>query len=260
MTCLNSDGKTGVFEVDLNVPGIGDAAQYLIQQRVLDGTLETEANNLAVQNVNYSPGQSMSSSAIATCIKSASEIWVQLKPDVVDILMDQIATYDASQFAVLKPGIGSYCLALFSNREWYRAVVNDVDKAQANVTFVDYGGSFMIDLEDLRVLPTHLAQHPKLALKCALDGTQQNCVSLPTVNRCMLTIYEQNLTVVFVSRTPENVYVRLYDSTGNDLNEKLGLSKNVKTRVVEDTLVEKNASDLNVTYGQSHKEQCLIKS
>lgn len=244
-----------MFEVDLNIPGIGDAAQYLIQQRVVDGTSETETNYLVTGSVNYSPGQLISFSALATYIKSPTEIWVQLEPGIVDIVMDQIAAQNVSQFAVLKPSIGSYCLALLSNRLWYRAVVNSFDKDQANVTLFDYGNSFILDLEDLRVLPNHLAQYPKLALKCALDGTQTNCISPPTVNQCMLTIYEQILSVVFVSRTPENVYVRLYSSTGNDLNEKLGLSGNLKIKIVKDTHVGKNAIELNVTYGQSRKEQ-----
>ena len=61
--------------------------------------------------------------------------------------------------------------------------------------------------------------------------------------------------MVFVSRTPENVYVRLYSSTGNDLNEKLGLSGKLEIKIVKDTHVGKNAIELNVTYGQSRKER-----
>ena len=218
-------------------------AEVTVEESRAEVTVE-ESSLLPVMDFNYAPGQKMSTYALSSYIESATEVWIQLEPATVDSLMEEISVTDVSQFAAFEPKIGSHCLALFpADGQWYRAVVNSIDTIQANVTYIDYGNSSSVNVGDLRVLPARFAQQPGLALKCALDGSQQNLMSSPTADQCISIISEEVLTVVFVSRTPEHLYVRLFEPSGLDLNEKLGLPESFKVESVANNLLEFNSLD-----------------
>jgi hypothetical protein len=218
-------------------------AEVTVDMSVAEVTVE-EYSLLPVMDLNYAPGQKMSTYALALYIESATEVWLQLEPAAVDRLMGEIAETDVSQCEALEPQIGSHCLALFPDDGlWYRALVNSIDGAQANVTYIDYGNYSSVNVGDLRVLPTRFAQQPGLALKCALDGIQQNVMSTPTPDQCISTICEEVLSVVFVGRTPQHLYVRLFEPSGLDLNEKLGLPESFKVESVANNLLEFNSLD-----------------
>lgn len=184
----------------------------------------TEDVNVGVDDVpkmelKFSPGEKMSSVALAPHISSATEIWIQLNPAAVDELMDQIAQTDILELPYLDPQIGRHCLALFPvDKKWYRAVVDSFDENQATVTYIDYGNPSTVELQSLRVLPLHLAQLPGLALKCALDAADKHAID---IDKCMELMNEEVLTVIYVSQDDEHLWVRLADMTGADLGEKL---------------------------------------
>ncbi|KAI9557952.1 hypothetical protein GHT06_014704 [Daphnia sinensis] len=201
---------------------------------------------LPIADFNFAPGQRMSTYASVSHIESPTEIWIQLDPTAVDNLMNEIAYVDASTLAVAEPHVGRHCLALFPDDEqWYRAVITqrDAESRQVRVSYVDYGNSSMVNVQDLRVLPTQFAGQPALAFKCALDGIDRNVISSPSTDQCTSVLQEEILTVVFSSRTSDCIYVRLFDTTGSDLNEKLGLPETFKVEVVGANLLEFTALD-----------------
>jgi hypothetical protein len=89
-----SDGNNGVFEVELDVPHIGDAAKYLIEQKVLDGiSLDTEIK-LAPQNLNFVQEQIISTTAVAPFAKSVSEFWIQIQQKQCPPLWNALIYFD----------------------------------------------------------------------------------------------------------------------------------------------------------------------
>jgi hypothetical protein len=65
-------------------------------------------------------------------------------------------------------------------------------------------------------------------------------MSSPTAEQCESLIAQEVLTVVFVSRTSQHLYVRLFDTSGSDLNEKLGLPESFMIESVASNLLEFN--------------------
>uniref|UniRef100_A0A0P6EK20 Tudor domain-containing protein n=1 Tax=Daphnia magna TaxID=35525 RepID=A0A0P6EK20_9CRUS len=209
-----------------------------------DSSLDLEA--LPTLEFNFAPGQRMSTYASVSHIESPAEIWIQLDPTAVDNLMSEIAAVDVSTLTAAKPRVGSHCLAPFpDDGQWYRAVITqrDAGSDEVRVTYVDYGNSSMVKNEDLRVLPTHFAEQPALAFKCALDGIERNVISSPSTDQCTSVLQEEILAVAFSSRTSDCIFVRLFDTTGSDLNEKLGLPETFKIEVVGANLLEFTALD-----------------
>ena len=214
-------------------PSTPDADETLEESKA-EGTIE-EFPLLPV--IYFATGQKMSSYALSSYIESATEIWIQLDPAAVDSLMAKIAEMDVSQLETPDLQLHTSCLALFpDDGRWYRALINSIDAYQAKVTFVDYGNSSLVNVGDLRVLPALLTQPSGLALKCALDGTQQNLISYPTSDQCESIIAQEVLTVVFASRSSGHLYVRLLDPSGLDLNEKLGLPESFRIESVASNL------------------------
>ena len=114
----------GLLSMISVVPYIGDAAKYLIEQKVLDSiSLDTEIK-LAPQNLNSVPEQIISTTAVAPFAKSVSEFWIQIQPETVTAIMERIdrLTQDPN-FANKKEfiaSIGKPCLA-FLCRRWTMA-------------------------------------------------------------------------------------------------------------------------------------------
>ena len=236
----SSDVFVPCEEFSSNCPSTLDAHGTLAELKA-EGTIE-EFPLLPV--IYFAPGQKMSSYAFSSHIESATEIWIQLDPAAVDSLMAKIAEMDVSQLETPDLQLHTSCLALFSDDgRWYRALINSIDVNQAKVTFVDYGKSSLVNVGDLRVLPAFLTQPSGLALKCALDGTQQNLISSPTSDQCESIIAQEVLTVVFASRSSGQLYVRLLDPSGLDLNEKLGLPESFRIESVASDPLEFNPLD-----------------
>ena len=171
-------------------------------------------------------GQSMSSVASVTHVNSALAVWIQLEPSQVDELIDIIALTDVSTLPIFKPQVGRHCLAIFpDDSQWYRAVVDSVNDDHASVTYVDYGNSSEVDAAFLRHLPCQLAKLPALAIQCALEGTESRLKLMAGLSssQCSDVICDEVLTVNFSRRTADHLFVRLFDASGVDLNEKLVL-------------------------------------
>jgi hypothetical protein len=115
-------------------------------------------------------------------------------------------------------------LALFPDDQlWYRAVVESVDQSSVTVNYVDFGNSSPVGGDQLRPIPPALVVKPALAFKCALDGADRVTDILPSTKKCQDALFDQLLSVTFVEKTQKHIFVRLWDSDGHDLNEKLGL-------------------------------------
>jgi hypothetical protein len=175
-------------------------------------------------NGKFTQGQLISSVAGVSHIVSVNEVWIQLDPLAAELIMEEIAL-DVHQLEHLEPASGIYCLCLHKkDKRWYRAVVHSVQEDCASVTFIDYGIPSIVNTFDFKVLPPHLSQQPDLALKCALDGAGMKNKTSSTDSKCLSIIVDSGfVSVVFVRQTLTQLFVRLFDDLGTDLNEKMGL-------------------------------------
>ena len=227
----HSDGD-GVFGVYLDVPQIGDVAEYLIENKVVQSTLVEEKTILAPQIVDYEAEKVLSTRAIIPFTISPKEFWIQLEPGLVESTimerLDELAT--DSEFINNKnfvPSVGSPCLVyLADDQRWYRAVVQAVDGDNSVVHYIDYGNGSTVSNADLRRLPANLAQQPAMAFKCCLDGAQE--VSKEIKDAFELLAVEIEATVTYVKTVDGLLHVRLSTSDGEDVAEKIGLSSNSK--------------------------------
>ncbi len=67
--------------MDLAVPKIGDASQYLIEKNVVERVSKEADVELAAQDVNFAPQQIISTTATLSWFKSPAEFWIQLAPN-----------------------------------------------------------------------------------------------------------------------------------------------------------------------------------
>ncbi|KAK4011675.1 hypothetical protein OUZ56_020794 [Daphnia magna] len=206
-----------------------------------------------ISELHCVPGQSISSKAVAVCLTSPSAVWLHLDPSSANTLMESIQKHvrstEFSKTKPVEPLVGLSCLALFpEDQRWYRAVIESVDRNLATVNYVDYGNSSTIGLDLLRPLPSSLVAQPALALKCALDGVDRCPNELPNTSKCQSAIFDQTMLVTFIEKTEKHIYVRLRDTAGNDLNEKLGLPASVTAT----TNVRLGNQASNATSLQSH--------
>lgn len=178
--------------------------------------------------VQFHPGQVLSTKAMALCITSSMDVWIQLDPSAADALTDRVNRYVAQpEFlrlpALDQPRVGDRCLALFpDDHSWYRAVIESIDGNGSTVRYIDFGNCSPIGLDALRPLPAELDDHGSgFALRFALDGA--NRYPGASVEACRSAIFNEILTVTVSSQTPEHTFVRLHGADGVDINRKLGL-------------------------------------
>ena len=166
--------KRRAFDVELNVPGIGDVAMYLIQHKIVERILDINVT-LEPQNFIFQPHQMIFKDAVAPYVKSPYEFWIHTKPKEVETLLNRLDELTSDpNFANTKknfePSIGEPCLAVFQGR-WYRSVVEAVFQNEAEVNFIDYGNRSTVDIAKLRELPAEeFYQQLGLAPKCCIDG------------------------------------------------------------------------------------------
>lgn len=225
---LNSKIKQSQMEQTGKVFGILDTVSKSLKQVETQMHPVIRPSKELINDMNGIPGQVISSKAIVVCLNSPTAVWLHLDPSAADDIMNSIKQYtqqpEFAQIRPLEPVVGASCLALFPDDQlWYRAVVESVDQSSVTVNYVDFGNSSPVGGDQLRPIPPALVVKPALAFKCALDGADRVTDILPSTKKCQDALFDQLLSVTFVEKTQKHIFVRLWDSDGHDLNEKLGL-------------------------------------
>ncbi len=241
----------GVFEVDLTVPKIGDASQYLIAKKVLERvSLEADVE-LAVQDVNFAPQQVISTNAVTLCFESPSEFWVQLDPNSVNDFMERLDKLALDpQFLNKKdfiPSVGKPCLAFYEvDKRWYRAIVQAVNEDCVTIYYVDYGNSCDVKAGDLRGLPKEYAQQPALAFKCCQDGSEDFSESASKVFE-EIVMDLQSFSVKFLKLVDGVLCVRLSHG-GSEIGDLCSAVQAKSLSKVQDVAVTNNLA-VNDVFG-----------
>ncbi|KAA0715133.1 Tudor domain-containing protein 6 [Triplophysa tibetana] len=114
--------------------------------------------------------------AIVQHVDSPGKFWVQTQRYIEDfnLLMDDLGCLynepTSTEGLIRKPVAGLLCAAKAQGGVFYRAAINMVIDTKAEVYFLDYGKTEIVDRSNLRQLPLRFQELPAVAVKCSLHG------------------------------------------------------------------------------------------
>ena len=155
---------------------------------------------------------------------------------ITTLLAKLYSTEGESKSYILKspPKEGDFVVALFSqDQEWYRAVVTKLsDEADScQVSFIDFGNSETVPMENLRAPDSSLAIHPPLAFQCFLSGIEphssdQDEFKTAAVEEFMKLIDDKSCTIEVLTIDDDGRYgVVLTTSSGVNVGSSLIAAK-----------------------------------
>ena len=237
----------GAYPVKLDFPGLGSVAQLLLDRGYVHSTL------LPARTKVFEAEETISTAAFVTYVVCPTKFWIQLRPDEVNLVTEEIEVVtaqldDLPPLDTLTPG--SSCLALFPDDScWYRATIDTVDGESVKVLYIDYGNSSLVDRTRLRKLPDSLRQYPALAIMCSLEGVG-NLVGVDKLFQNL--VLDLTFTVKFVQLVADCVYVRLYHADGIDLIQTLTLTSESE---LEEKQPEPEEKEMDVVEDQPQLEK-----
>ncbi|XP_051510328.1 tudor domain-containing 6-like [Myxocyprinus asiaticus] len=114
--------------------------------------------------------------AVVQHVDSPGKFWIQTQryAEEFDQLMDGLGNLysdpTSTEGLIRKPVVGLLCAAKAQDGVFYRAAVYKVLDKKAEVYFLDYGNTELVDCLNLRQLPLRFQQLPAVAVKCSLYG------------------------------------------------------------------------------------------
>ncbi|XP_051954475.1 tudor domain-containing 6 [Xyrauchen texanus] len=114
--------------------------------------------------------------AVVQHVDSPGKFWIQTQryAEEFDQLMDGLGNMysdsTSKEGLIRKPVVGLLCAAKAQDGAFYRAAVFKVLDKKAEVYFLDYGNTELVDCLNLRQLPLRFQQLPAVAVKCSLYG------------------------------------------------------------------------------------------
>ncbi|XP_032782253.2 tudor domain-containing protein 1 isoform X2 [Daphnia magna] len=168
--------------------------------------------------------QIISTVAIAPFVKSLTEFWVQLEPDLVSTVAERISKLTGDPDFVSRndfvASAGKPCLALFaSDGCWYRALIEAVNDEFITIYYVDYGNRCVVENSCLQELPPDLIVLPALAFKCCLNGAENFYKDFSEAFQIDLTKLSA-FSVKYFNTVNDVLHVRLYASDGVELVQR----------------------------------------
>ncbi|XP_073688800.1 tudor domain-containing 6-like [Garra rufa] len=142
--------------------------------------------------------------AVVQHVESPGKFWVQTQQyaDEFNQLMNGLGNLysdpASTEGLVRKPVVGLLCAAKAQDGVFYRAAIYKVIEKKAEVYFLDYGNTELVDCFNLRQLPLRFQQLPAVAVKCSLYGIKSK-----------LNHWEERATLFF-SRLVEDRVIDLH--------------------------------------------------
>lgn len=187
---LKERGSTSRVSVNEKINSI--VQQYSVDSQLhkcagnSDGNLDESSNSVVSKISDHQ--QRMASEVLPDVLPSSksfdvfichfvdpSLFWVWFI-DTARSLFSQLSTmlsaaYEDSSYTEFIPFAGELIAAKFTDETWYRASVDVVNTdSTVFVTFIDFGNSETVLIQDTRRITESLASFPKLATKCSLYG------------------------------------------------------------------------------------------
>ncbi|KAJ3606163.1 hypothetical protein NHX12_025684 [Muraenolepis orangiensis] len=155
----------------LDVSRLQKEAQTHQTERKLK-TVDVEAEPLRYLLPHFSEGQKLE--AYVAVIAGPQTFWCQPADlEELDKITLGVSELKNAAHKPVNPKLlvhGSPCIALFTDKQWYRAEVISIDGDKISVHFVDYGNDSQVEVKDVREMPPELAKTRAQAFLCELDG------------------------------------------------------------------------------------------
>ena len=125
-----------------------------------------------------------------------------------------------------RPGVGELVVAKFIDGRWYRAEVLSVANSQVDVTYIDFGNSETVDLNNMRKPKPSFKSVPAQAMKCSVNGykpsqsDEDSKVLLPFVELVSLAA-PVKLKAIVKGIIDDVVMLELFSADGKSVNREL---------------------------------------
>ncbi|XP_017575675.2 tudor domain-containing 6 isoform X2 [Pygocentrus nattereri] len=191
--------------------------------------------------------------AVVKHVDSPAKFWIQTQKYAgeFDQLMEGLeklySDLASPEGLIRKPVPGQFCVAKCQDGVFYRAAVCRVSDERADIFFLDYGNTELVDCYNLRELPPRFQKLPALAVKCALYGIQPNGESWDQKSTLFFSkaVLDKVLDVHVLAKCNYTHVVKLIDSESDgekDLSKLLcsvGFAESVGLKKVVDKPVVK---------------------
>lgn len=114
-----------------------------------------------------------------THIESAEKIWLQRSSDSDNIaeLLSSLYEYYSESGTPLVAEVGTLCVVESKDKNWYRAMVQNLKESEAEVRFIDYGNSEEVALTGIKALEQQFYVPHQMAIEVSLivklKGTEE---------------------------------------------------------------------------------------
>lgn len=172
---LDSDMTHDVFAVQKSPLSQKSKISERSETTHQDGTCSDPKGNKPVFFTESLPPNT-SHVAVVQHIYSPGKFWVQTQryADDFDQMMHDLGhLYNdptSTEGLIRKPVTGLLCAAKAQDGVFYRAAIYKVIDKKADVYFLDYGNTEIVDCCNLRQLPLRFQELPAVAVKCSLHG------------------------------------------------------------------------------------------
>ncbi|XP_055871271.1 uncharacterized protein LOC106068044 isoform X3 [Biomphalaria glabrata] len=153
-----------------------------------------------------------------------TEDTMQALEEMLNTIYSKADVPDVKSLAVNSFVIGQYL------EGWYRAQVKKIDEKVIVVSYIDYGNSEEVTLEDLRCLPTEdlIVNTPALAIKCALRKHQDAVGWVTDAEQQLQSLQDSSVTMTVISLTDDVCNCDLYPTSGFCINENITIMPTVQ--------------------------------
>ena len=163
---------------------------------------------------------------LVTNVDSVTDIYIHPvtadTPHIMGNFMNSITEYCSAQTTppTTPPSVGHYCLALFTDGNWFRARIDSVSAGNVGVFFVDFGNHETLPLANIRWMPTQFTDVPIQVLKCGLCGIKPRAALEPNPTACGVLATAAKISCHVVCHCPLLVELAV-SSTGKSLRAEL---------------------------------------
>ncbi|KAL6486047.1 hypothetical protein MHYP_G00054390, partial [Metynnis hypsauchen] len=196
--------------------------------------------------------------AVVKHVDSPAKFWIQTQKyaDEFDQLMEGLeklySDLASPEGLIRKPVPGQFCVAKCQDGVFYRAAICGVSDERADIFFLDYGNTELVDCYSLRELPLRFQKLPALAVKCALYGIQPNGGSWDQKSTLFFSkaVLDKVLDVHVLAKCNYTHVVKLIDSESDGEKD---LSKLLCSVGFAESVGLKKAADKPVVKGYPQK-------
>uniref|UniRef100_A0A3B4Y300 Ring finger protein 17 n=1 Tax=Seriola lalandi dorsalis TaxID=1841481 RepID=A0A3B4Y300_SERLL len=164
--------------------------------------------------------------AVVSHINDPADFFIQLVDNMESLLLSAKLQdcYNATtmvgqdELCIYCPVIGQACVALYDDKQWYRAqVIGHPGGRKVEVRFVDFGNKKILSVSDLKKIKDEFFALPSMAIQCGLSNViplDGETWSDACTNRFISLAHQKLVTIMATGKVPktEPLPIKLFES------------------------------------------------